>query len=71
MFLGYPLEDVKGFIINEGKNCKCIGCWKVYSDECEAVRLFEKYKKCTYIYKRLHTMGRTVEHLTVKNIVAH
>ena len=71
VFLGYPLEDVKGFIINEGKNCKCMGCWKVYSDECEAVKLFEKYKKCTDIYKRLHTLGRPVEHLTVRNIAAH
>ncbi len=44
VFLGYPLGDVVGFIENGGRNCKCVGCWKVYCDECEAVRLFEKYR---------------------------
>lgn len=28
IFLGYPLEDVKGFINNE--QCCCMGAWKVY-----------------------------------------
>lgn len=28
--LGYPAEDVQGFIENETKECKCVGCWKVY-----------------------------------------
>ncbi|MHB8065530.1 MAG: DUF3793 family protein, partial [Ruminiclostridium sp.] len=37
LFLGYPLCDVKAFIENKGKNCKYVGCWKVYSDECNAV----------------------------------
>ena len=36
LFLGYPEEDVRGFMINQGKNCKCCGCWKVYCDECSA-----------------------------------
>lgn len=65
VFLGYPLGDVKGFIENEGRNCKCVGCWKVYCDENEAVRLFEKYRKCTNIYKRLYERGKTVLQLTV------
>ena len=30
IFLGYPLADVSGFIKNNGRNCKCIGTWKVY-----------------------------------------
>ncbi|MDY4080699.1 MAG: DUF3793 family protein [Candidatus Metalachnospira sp.] len=65
VFLGYPLGDVVGFIENGGRNCKCVGCWKVYCDECEAVRLFEKYRKCTKIYKRLYETGKTVLQLTV------
>ena len=65
VFLGYPLGDVIGFIDNKGRNCKCVGCWKVYCDECEAVRTFERFKKCTAIYKRLYEMGRTVLQLTV------
>lgn len=65
VFLGYPLDDVKGFIINEGRNCKCIGCWKVYCNECEAVKTFEKFKKCTGIYRRLYETGKSVLQLTV------
>lgn len=65
VFLGYPLGDVKGFIENQGKNCKCVGCWKVYCNECEAMRTFEKFKKCTGIYRKLYETGRTVLQLTV------
>ena len=65
LFLGYPVEDVLGFIENAGQNCKCCGCWKVYCNECEAVRTFARYKKCRDIYKRLWQDGRSVLQLTV------
>lgn len=65
IFLGYPLGDVIGFISNAGKNCKCIGCWKVYCNECEAVKTFARYKKCRTVYARLWQNGRTVWQLTV------
>ncbi len=65
LFLGYPLGDVKGFIQNEGKNCKCSGCWKVYCNQCEAERLFAKFKKCRLVYSRLFLEGRSVIQLTV------
>ena len=29
-FLGYPVEDIRGFISNSGKNCLLCGYWKVY-----------------------------------------
>ena len=29
LFLGYPAEDVKGFIENKAACSKCSGCWKV------------------------------------------
>jgi len=35
LFLGYPLNDVIGFIENEGQNSKNAGCWKVYRNERE------------------------------------
>ena len=44
--LGYPAEDVQGFIENETKECKCVGCWKVYGDETYSRRLFAQYKSC-------------------------
>ncbi|GLB32285.1 hypothetical protein LAD12857_42080 [Lacrimispora amygdalina] len=65
LFLGYPLGDVIGFIRNSGKNCKCLGCWKVYCNECEAVKTFARYQKCRTIYSRLWRNGRTVWQLTV------
>ena len=30
VFLGYPLEDVVGFIRHRGKCFTCCGCWKSY-----------------------------------------
>ena len=36
LFLGYPFEDVMGFIENKGENYLCSGCWKVYSCEQDA-----------------------------------
>ncbi|WP_124067817.1 DUF3793 family protein [Clostridium sp. E02] len=65
IFLGYPLLDVIGFITHAGKNCICLGCWKVYCNECEAVKRFAKYKKCKDIYAKLWQNGRTVWQLTV------
>lgn len=65
LFLGYPLGDVIGFIRNAGQNFKCTGCWKVYCNECEAVQLFAKYKKCKDVYTRLWSQGRSVRQLTV------
>ena len=32
LLLGYPLEDVKGFIHYKGKHCLYAGYWKVYDD---------------------------------------
>lgn len=65
LFLGYPLGDVVGFIENDGRNSKCSGCWKVYCNECEAIRMFRKFKKCQTVYKKLFQQGRSVLQLTV------
>lgn len=65
LFLSYPLEDVIGFIEQEGKNYKCSGLWKVYCNECEAIKLFARFKKCTAVYMRLFTNGRSITQLTV------
>ncbi|MDD2971746.1 MAG: DUF3793 family protein [Lachnospiraceae bacterium] len=44
LLLGYPVEDVKGFMINEGKNFLCVGYWKVYEKPEEKKRLFQQYE---------------------------
>ena len=65
VFLDYPLHDVIGFIEQGGKNCKCCGIWKVYSNECETKQLFARFKKCTDIYMKVFARGRTLMQLTV------
>lgn len=65
LFLGYPLEDVLGYIQNAGKNSKCTGYWKVYGDEQDAERRFKSYRKCSEVYRRLWYSGRSLQQLTV------
>lgn len=65
VFLGYPLEDVRGFIENNGKNCKSCGIWKVYCNEAEKQKLFEKFKKCTKVYMQVFGEGRQLTQMTV------
>ncbi len=65
IFLGYPLEDVIGFIRYKGKNCKCSGFWKVYGNEGETRRYFEKLRKCTSIYLQVFAAGRSLLDMTV------
>lgn len=65
LFLGYPPEDVSGFIDNE--ECKFSGLWKVYGDVDAAQELFDKYKKCTEIYSKRYADGCTLDNLAVKN----
>ena len=65
LFLGYPPEDVKGFIENKAEGCKCVGCWKVYGDEAAAEKKFAQYKKCKRIYCELFAGGRSLDRLTV------
>jgi hypothetical protein len=65
LFLGYPLEDVEGFMQHRDVGCKCIGCWRVYGDAKRAERVFRNYRSCTSAYLRSWEMGRSLEQLTV------
>lgn len=65
LFLGYPLEDVEGFIKNKGRNCESCGIWKVYCNAGEKQLLFAKFKKCTEVYKQVFGEGRQLLQLTV------
>ncbi|HIY83133.1 DUF3793 family protein [Rubneribacter sp.] len=60
-FLGYPYEDVVGFIENKGENYLCSGCWKVYAKERDARSCFCCYKECTAEYERLFSEGVPIE----------
>lgn len=45
LFLGYPVEDVEGFIRHNGKNYLYSGYWKVYKDAETKIKLFKNYEK--------------------------
>lgn len=64
-FLGYPAEDVKGFIDCKAVNYKSKGYWKVYSDPERAEKLFNKYRRCTRVYTQRYSQGSSFEKLLV------
>lgn len=65
VFLGYPLDDVKGFIQNGGRGYTCCGCWKCYGDPRAARRRFSSYQICTAAYKRHYARGTPITQLIV------
>lgn len=65
-FLGYPTEDVIGFIENNAKDHKYSGQWKVYGDVDKAKALFELYDRCTDEYVNKFKSGKTIDDLTVR-----
>jgi hypothetical protein len=44
LLLGYPVEDVTGFIEYQGTQSLYTGYWKVYKDKDEKIRLFESFE---------------------------
>ena len=65
LFLGYPVDDVKGFMKYKGECSKCTGRWKVYGDVERAKQTFDKYDKCTRDYKKRFRAGTSLDSLTV------
>ena len=64
LFLGYPPEDVYGFI-HKKKECKLCGFWKVYGDVEKAKKQFARFRKCSELYWKQWQTGKSLEHLTV------
>lgn len=56
LFLGYPPEDVRGFM-HDSAGCNCVGTWKVYGDEVKARKLFQEFEACTQAYCRQWEKG--------------
>ena len=44
LLLGYPPEDVEGFIRHRGKKCLCTGYWKVYENLEQKQQLFQRFE---------------------------
>ena len=57
VFLGYPLEDVVGFIENKGENYMYCGHWKVYGNVKKALKKFNTYNRCTTYCKERFAQG--------------
>ena len=61
--LGYPLEDVSGFIENNGKNYLYSGYWKVYKNAEEKIRLFKTYKDIKKYFVEQIENGRQIHQI--------
>lgn len=66
LFLGYPPEDVRCFMCDRNRACKCVGCWRAYNNEEEAEKTFARFKKCTSVYCEKLREGYSLSRLTVK-----
>lgn len=60
LFLGYPIEDVVGFIRYQGRGCKLSGYWKVYGDAEAASRLFARLSRVCHAVTRRVEQGETL-----------
>ena len=65
LFLGYPAEDVYGFIHQGARCAKCGGVWKVYGDEEGAKKKFALYRKCTRLYLEAYRRHNSIDRLIV------
>ena len=64
LFLGYPAEDVDGFIRNQARGFKRVGTWKVYGDEKAAQKRFDEFAACTRSCVKRFREGATLRELT-------
>lgn len=63
ILLGYPIEDVSGFINHKGRNYLYSGYWKVYENMQEKVALFQQYQKAKETLIRLLASGLKMEEI--------
>lgn len=66
LFLGYPPEDVLGFMKSSREGVKCVGCWKVYGDEARARAVFRRFQCCRKVFEENVQRGRNLEALIVR-----
>lgn len=71
LFLGYPLEDVMGFISHQGRECRYCGLWKVYCNVHDTMELFERFRKCTQVYRQVFLEGKSIVQMTVAAYAGH
>ncbi len=65
LFLGYPPQDVQGFMEQGARKAKYAGHWKVYGDEAAAKRKFAQYDRCTQAYSASYRKHHSFDRLIV------
>lgn len=63
VFLGYALEDVKGFIASPSEGVYFTGYWKVYAHAREKSLTFARYKFCTDTLERKLKSGESLNEI--------
>lgn len=61
ILLGYPPEDVQGFIENRGENFLYAGYWKVYENLPVKLKLFQTYEQAGESIMQLIALGVSVK----------
>lgn len=69
LLLGYPVEDVEGFILNEGENCLYIGYWKVYENLSDKMALFRQFEMARDALLRMLSAGTTIVEVVRKRLL--
>lgn len=57
LVLGYPPQDVAGFISDGGRRAKACGRWQVYGNLAEARRRFAELAQCEHRCNQLYAQG--------------
>jgi hypothetical protein len=65
LFLGYPVDDVLGFVKHKGKNYKLCGYWKVYGNVERAKLCFRRYDKCRECLKAMLDTREETDRITL------
>ncbi len=65
LFLGYPPEDVKGFVEEKGRGYKLSGYWKVYGDADYCRKLFASFDLAREQLVRLVAGGADMRWITM------
>ena len=57
LVLGYPVEDVRGFMSDGGRGAKAVGRWRCYGDVDSAKKRFQELSREELRCKRLYSEG--------------
>lgn len=69
VFLEYPLHDVKGFLVNQGRNYIYSGYWKVYQDVKGAMQRFERYDMEREYVMQAVLSGRSIREIVMDTVL--